>query len=54
MRTGQATKCFVTQKLEASVVWWISYSPCKPGFVSSIPGFSSLADETLNRGPVSV
>ena len=25
-----------------------------PGVLSSIPGFSSLSDETLNRGPVSV
>ena len=32
----------------------LSYPLCKPGVVSSIPGFSSLSDETLNRGPVSV
>ena len=24
----------------------------KPGAVGSIPGFSSLSDETLNRGPM--
>ena len=39
---------------EASVVWWKSYSPCKPGVVSSIPGFTSLVGETLNRGHVSI
>ena len=32
----------------------LSYPLCKPRVVSSIPGFSSLSDETLNRGPVSV
>ena len=40
--------------LEASVVKWSSYSPCKSEVVGSIPGFSSLSDETLNRGLVSV
>ena len=33
---------------------WKSYSPCKLGVGSSIPVFSSLSDESLNRGPVSV
>ena len=39
---------------EASVAERLSYPLCKPGVRSSIPGFSSLSDETLNRGPVSV
>ena len=39
---------------EASVVQWLSYLPCKSGVVSSIPGFSSLSDETLNQGPIAV
>ena len=30
------------------------YSPCKPGFLGYIPGFSSLSDETLNRGPMTI
>ena len=41
-------------KYEASVAERLSYPLCKPGVLSSIPGFSSLSDETLNRGPVSV
>ena len=28
--------------------------PSKPGVVGSIPGFSSLLDETLNRGPITI
>ena len=32
----------------------LSYPLCKPGVFSSIPGFSSLSDETLNRDPVSI
>ena len=40
--------------VEASVVYWLSHLPSNPGVVSSIPGFSSLSDETLNQGPVSV
>ena len=39
---------------EASVVLWLSYSPCKPGVVRSDPGFSSLSEETICQGPVSV
>ena len=31
---------------------WLSCSPSKSGVVGSIPGFSSLSDETLNRGPM--
>ena len=27
---------------------------CKPGVVGSIPGFSSLSDGILNRGPVTI
>ena len=42
------------QDLEASVVQWLCHSPCKPGVASSIPGFSSPSDETLNRGPISI
>ena len=41
-------------KIEASVAERLSYPLCKPGVPSSIPGFSSLSDETLNRGPVSI
>ena len=33
---------------------WCSHLPSNPGVVRSIRGFSSLSDETLNRGPVSV
>ena len=40
--------------IEASVAERLSYPLCKPGVPSSIPGFSSLSDETLNQGPVSV
>ena len=28
--------------------------PCKPGVAGSIPGSSSLSDETLSCGPVSI
>ena len=27
--------------------------PCKPGVAGSIPGITSLSDETLSRGPIS-
>ena len=36
------------------MVYWLSCSPSKPGVVGSIPGFSSLSDETLNRGPMTI
>ena len=39
---------------EASVVQWLCHSPCKAGVAGSIPGFSSLSDGTINRGPVSI
>ena len=29
-------------------------SHSRPGVVGSIPGFSSLSDETLNRGPMTI
>ena len=29
-------------------------TPCKPGVAHSIPGFTGLSGETINRGPVSV
>ena len=45
---------YVKTMIEASVAERLSYPLCKPGVLSSIPGFSSLSDETLNRGPVSV
>ena len=32
-----ATAC---NRKEASVVQWLSHSPCKPGVAGSIPGFS--------------
>ena len=44
----------LTLPLEASVAQWFSYSPSKPGVVGSVPGFSSLSDETLNRGPMTI
>ena len=31
--------------------WWIGYLLCKPGVSGSIPGFTSLSDEPLSRGP---
>ena len=43
-----------TNGVEASVAERLSYPLCKPGNMSLILGFSSLSDETLNRGPVSV
>ena len=42
----------VRPSVEASVVQWLCHSPCKPGVAGSIPGFSSLSDGTINRGPV--
>ena len=42
------------EEVEAAVVKWISHLPCKPGVAGSIPGFTSLSDETLSRGPVSI
>ena len=35
---------------EASIALWLSCSPSKPGF----PGFYSLSDEILNRGPMTI
>ena len=32
----------------------VSYSPCKPRVVGLIPGFSSLPDEALDRGPMTI
>ena len=32
----------------------LSCSPSKSGVVGSIPGFSILSDETLNRGPMTI
>ena len=32
-------------------MYWINYLPCKPGVAGSIPGFTSLSDETLSCGP---
>ena len=32
----------------------VKLPPCKPGVVGSIPGFSSLSDETLNRGTMTI
>ena len=36
------------------LVLWLSCWPSKPGVVGSIPGFSSLLDETLNQGPMRI
>ena len=38
----------------AALVKWISHSLCKPGVAGSIPGFSSLLNETENSGPLSI
>ena len=43
-----------TKMSGAAVVKWINRLPCKPGLAGSIPGFTSLSDETLNRGPISI
>ena len=40
--------------IEASVVQWLCHLPCDPGVTGSIPSFSSLSYETINRGPVSM
>ena len=32
----------------------LSHTPCKPGVESSIPGFSTPFDETINRGPMTI
>ena len=39
---------------EVSMALWLRCSHCKPGVTGSIPGFSSLSDETINGGPVSI
>ena len=39
---------------EAFMVQWLFRSHCKPSVAGSIPGFSGLSDETINRGPVSI
>ena len=39
---------------EASLAQWSSCSPFKSGVVGSTAGFSSLSDETLNRGPMTI
>ena len=33
---------------------WMTRNTSDPGIARSIPRFSGLSDETLNRGPVSV
>ena len=33
---------------------WLSCLPSQTGAVDSIPGFSFLSDETLNRGPMTI
>ena len=33
------------------MVRWLTYSPCKPGVICSMPGFSSLSDETKIEVP---
>ena len=42
------------QLIGATLLWWINCSPCKPAVTVSIPGFSSLSDETLCCGFVAV
>ena len=37
---------------KGAAVMWINQLPCEPGFVGSIPDFSSLLEETLSHGPV--
>ena len=41
-------------RMEASLAQWLCSWPCKMRVASSILGFSSLLDETINRGPVSI
>ena len=38
----------------AAVVLWINHLPCIPGVAGSIPVFTSLTDETLSPGPISI
>ena len=41
-------------KSHRGVVDRIKDLPCKPGVAGSIPSFTSLSDETLSRGLVSI
>ena len=50
----QGLSFFCNEFNETIVAERLSYPLCKPGVLSSIPGFSSLSDETLNQGPVSI
>ena len=38
--SNEKTQHMIRSKRNASVVQWISHSPCKPGVAGSIPGFS--------------
>ena len=50
MYVGIQNRCFQ----EEPPSQWLCHSHCDPGVAGSIPGFSSLSDETINRGPVSI
>ena len=48
---------FMTQPVVyagAAVVYWLNHSPCKSGLAGSITGFTSMFDETIGCGPVSI
>ena len=47
-------KCKPQVLTGAAVVKVINHLACNPEFAGSIPGFTSLSDETLSRGPVSI
>ena len=51
--TGPEFKLYMPSN-GAAVVKWINHLPCKRGVAGSIPCFTSLSDETLSRGPVSI
>ena len=46
--SNKAFKCYT----EATLSQLLCHSPCKPGVAGLIVGFSSLLDETINRGPL--
>ena len=52
-KSSAESSCFFFEHLinekEASVAYWLGYLPCKPGVVSSIPGFSSILGWTKPR-----
>ena len=39
---------------ERQINLFLYHNLTKPGIAGSIPGFTSLSDETLSRGPISI